>query len=178
MPKAWTLKAQGGTRNELNPGEISRQQTSPQRGRCLLPGTRAGPGSNSMCRAFSPCPIQACSTWASRPRLVCAAIRRSASRCFNSNNRTPTFQPSKIIDNQDGRLSAGARLDRRQLAPGKWGRISPHASDVLNIIDHDSSRRITCVAAFGGGWYRAVGSAQDLIAWAERLGRRTRTPTP
>ncbi len=101
-----------------------------------------------------------------------------AARPWLGNNRTPTFQPSKTIDNQDGRLSAGTRLDRRQLAPGKWGRISPHASDVLNIIDHDSSRRITRVAAFGGGWYRAVGSAQDLIAWAERLGRKTRTPTP
>ena len=44
-----------------------------------------------------------------------------AARAWLGNNRTPTFQPSKTIDNQDGRLSADTRLDRRQLAPGKWG---------------------------------------------------------
>jgi hypothetical protein len=28
------------------------------------------------------------------------------------------------------------------------------------------------VGAFGNGWHRAAGSAQDLIALAERLGQR------
>jgi hypothetical protein len=60
----------------------------------------------------------------------------------------------------------------RQLAPGKRGRISPHASAILKAMDHDAKRWVTRVAAFGSGWYRVAGSAQDLIAIAERLGQQ------
>jgi hypothetical protein len=60
----------------------------------------------------------------------------------------------------------------RQLAPGKCGRISPHAPVILKTMDHDATCWATRVAAFGSGWYRVVGSAQDLIAIAERLGQR------
>jgi hypothetical protein len=59
----------------------------------------------------------------------------------------------------------------RQLAPGKRGRISQHVPDIVKIFDHDAKHWTTRVAAFGGGWYRIVGSAQDLMAWAERLGQ-------
>jgi hypothetical protein len=60
----------------------------------------------------------------------------------------------------------------RQLAPGKRGRISPHAPAILKTMDHDAKCWATRVAAFGGGWYRVVGSAQGLIAMAERLGQQ------
>jgi hypothetical protein len=60
----------------------------------------------------------------------------------------------------------------RQLAPGKRGRIAPDTPAVLTIIDHDETRWATRVAAFGSGWHRAAGSAQDLIAIAERMGQQ------
>jgi hypothetical protein len=60
----------------------------------------------------------------------------------------------------------------RQLAPGKRGRIAPDAPAILTIIDHDEARWVTRVAAFGSGWHRAAGSAQDLIAIAERMGQQ------
>ena len=60
----------------------------------------------------------------------------------------------------------------RQLAPGKRGRLSPDAPAVLATIDHDGRRWTTRVAAFGSGWHRAAGPAQDLIALAERMGQQ------
>ena len=53
----------------------------------------------------------------------------------------------------------------RQLAPGKRGRISPEAPAILATIDHDGTRWATRVTAFGSGWHRAAGSAQDLVVW-------------
>jgi hypothetical protein len=60
----------------------------------------------------------------------------------------------------------------RQLAPGKRGGISKHAPAILTTIDHDQKRWTIRVAAFGSGWHRAAGSAQDLIALAEQMGQR------
>ena len=60
----------------------------------------------------------------------------------------------------------------RMLAPGKRGQIAVSAPAILSVIDRDAGRWTTRVAAFGSGWMRAAGSAQDLIAIAERLGQR------
>lgn len=60
----------------------------------------------------------------------------------------------------------------RQLAPGKRGRITGNAPAILEVIDHGAARWAARVGAFGSGWHRAAGSAQDLIALAERLGQR------
>jgi REP element-mobilizing transposase RayT len=60
----------------------------------------------------------------------------------------------------------------RALAPGKRGRIAGGSPAILSIIDRDPNRWATRVAAFGGGWARAVGSAHDLVALAERLSQR------
>ncbi|MBL8262722.1 MAG: hypothetical protein JNM58_09860 [Xanthomonadaceae bacterium] len=60
----------------------------------------------------------------------------------------------------------------RQLAQGKRGRISPDAPAVLSTIDHEGTRWTIRVAAFGSGWHRAAGSAQDLMALAERMGQQ------
>ncbi len=60
----------------------------------------------------------------------------------------------------------------RQLSPGKRARISADAPAILATIDRDGARWTTRVAAFGNGWHRAVGSAQDLLAIAERLGQQ------
>ncbi len=60
----------------------------------------------------------------------------------------------------------------RVLAPGKRGRIEEDAPAILAIIDRDADRWTNRVSAFGSGWARAAGSAQDLIAIAERLGQR------
>ncbi len=60
----------------------------------------------------------------------------------------------------------------RTLASGKPGRIAGNAPPILSVIDRNANRWATRVAAFGSGWARAVGSAQDLTALAERLGQR------
>jgi REP element-mobilizing transposase RayT len=60
----------------------------------------------------------------------------------------------------------------RMLAPGKRGRITADAPALLTVIDRDADRWTTRVRGFGKGWARAAGSAQDLIAIAERLGQR------
>jgi hypothetical protein len=65
------------------------------------------------------------------------------------------------------------RLFPPRLAPGKRGRITPHAPAILKAMgDHDAKRWATRVAASGSGWYRVTGSAQDLIEIAERLGQQ------
>jgi hypothetical protein len=60
----------------------------------------------------------------------------------------------------------------RALAPGKRGKITEDTPAVLSRIDQDAGRWVNRVEAFGSGWARAAGSAQDLIALAERLGQR------
>lgn len=60
----------------------------------------------------------------------------------------------------------------RTLAPGKRGRIAMRAPAILSVIDRDAERWVNRVEAFGCGWARAAGSAQDVIALAERLGQR------
>jgi REP element-mobilizing transposase RayT len=60
----------------------------------------------------------------------------------------------------------------RSLLPGKRGKITEGVPAVLSVIDRDAGRWVNRVEAFGGGWARAAGSAQDLIALAERLGQR------
>ena len=60
----------------------------------------------------------------------------------------------------------------RQFAPGKRGRIASKSPAILAVIDRDAGRWAMRVGAFGNGWHRAAGSAQDLIALAERLGQR------
>jgi hypothetical protein len=60
----------------------------------------------------------------------------------------------------------------RALALGKRGRIAPNAPAIVAIIDRGPTHWTTRVAAFGNGWARAAGSAQDLIVLAERLGQR------
>ncbi len=60
----------------------------------------------------------------------------------------------------------------RTLAPGKRGRIAQDAPVIVSIIDRNPACWATRVAAYGNGWARAAGSAQDLIALAERLGQR------
>jgi REP element-mobilizing transposase RayT len=60
----------------------------------------------------------------------------------------------------------------RSLAPGKRGKIAKGTPAVLSVIDRDAERWMNRVEAFGSGWARAAGSAQDLIALAKRLGQR------
>jgi hypothetical protein len=49
---------------------------------------------------------------------------------------------------------------------------SPETPAILATIDHDVARWATRVTAFGSGWHRAAGSAQDLVAMAERMGQQ------
>lgn len=60
----------------------------------------------------------------------------------------------------------------RALAPGKRGQIAQDAPAILSVIDRDPNRWTRRVDGFGNGWARAVGTAQDLIALAKRLGQR------
>ena len=60
----------------------------------------------------------------------------------------------------------------RALAPGKRGRIAPDAPALLCVIDRDAGRWARRVGGFGNGWVRVAGSAQDLMALAERIGQR------
>jgi hypothetical protein len=61
---------------------------------------------------------------------------------------------------------------RRATAAGKRARIADTAPAILSVIDRDPQRWATRVTAFGSGWARAAGSAQDLMALAECLGQR------
>ena len=65
------------------------------------------------------------------------------------------------------------RLDwsGRTPTPGKRGHIARDASAILSIIDRDPQRWSTRIKAFGNGWFRAIGTAEDLIELAERLGQ-------
>lgn len=60
----------------------------------------------------------------------------------------------------------------RVLVPGKCGVIAAHAPAVLSTIDRTPERWALRVRGYGSGWMRVAGSAQDLIACAERLGQR------
>lgn len=60
----------------------------------------------------------------------------------------------------------------RELAPGRRSKISERAPAVLSQVDRSAFRWVMRVRGYGGGWGRVAGSAQDLVAWAERLGQR------
>lgn len=60
----------------------------------------------------------------------------------------------------------------RSIAPGKRGRIAQDAPAILSLIDRDAKQWTARVRGFGNGWVRAAGSANDLIAIAERIGQR------
>ena len=60
----------------------------------------------------------------------------------------------------------------RRFVPGKRGRRVERVPAIVLGIDRDAERWATRVAGFGSGWARAVGSAKDLMALAERLGQR------
>mgnify|MGYP002780325602 FL=1 len=60
----------------------------------------------------------------------------------------------------------------RQLAPGKHGRITGDAPACLRMVDTDAARWTTRVRGIGSGYWRVVGSAEQLIALAQRIGQR------
>lgn len=60
----------------------------------------------------------------------------------------------------------------RWLVAGKRGVIAADAPAILATIDRDPTRWARRVSGFGSGWSRVVGSAQDLIATADRIGQR------
>ena len=60
----------------------------------------------------------------------------------------------------------------RQLAPGKRGRLTGDAPACLRSIDIDPTCWTTRVRGIGSGYWRAVGSAEQLIALAKRLGQQ------
>ena len=60
----------------------------------------------------------------------------------------------------------------RQLAPGKRGRVTGDAPACLRAVDAEAARWAIRVRAIGSGYWRAVGSAEQLIALAQRIGQR------
>ena len=60
----------------------------------------------------------------------------------------------------------------RQLAPGKRGRITGDAPACLRAVDTDAARWTTRMRGVGSGYWRAVGSAEQLIALAHQIGQR------
>ncbi len=60
----------------------------------------------------------------------------------------------------------------RQLAPGKRGQITGDAPACLRRIDTDPVRWTTRVRGIGSGYWRAVGSAEDLLQLAKRIGQQ------
>ena len=60
----------------------------------------------------------------------------------------------------------------RFLSPDKRGVIASQAPAVLSVFDRSPERWTMRVRGYGSGWTRAAGSAQDLMAHAERLGQR------
>ena len=60
----------------------------------------------------------------------------------------------------------------RQLAPGKRGRITDDAPPCLRGIDLSPERWTSRVRGVGSGYWRAIGSAEQLIELAMRIGQR------
>jgi hypothetical protein len=60
----------------------------------------------------------------------------------------------------------------RQLHPGKRGRIAADAPAALRAFDIDPIRWTARVEGIGSGYWRAVGTAADLLALAEAIGQR------
>lgn len=60
----------------------------------------------------------------------------------------------------------------RSLAPTKRGTIAADAPAVLSTIDRDPGRWTLRVLGYGSGWSRVVGSAQDMVMHARRIGQR------
>ena len=60
----------------------------------------------------------------------------------------------------------------RQIAFGKRGRIAADAPSILNVIDRSPQRWAHRVLGIGNGYWRAVGTAEDLIGLAEHIGQR------
>lgn len=60
----------------------------------------------------------------------------------------------------------------RQLAPGKRGRITGDAPACLRGLETNPEHWTTRVRGVGNGYWRAIGSAEQLIALAQRIGQR------
>jgi hypothetical protein len=60
----------------------------------------------------------------------------------------------------------------RQLAPGKRGRITGTAPACLRDLDASPEHWAMRVRGVSSGYWRAVGSAEELIALAQRIGQR------
>ncbi len=60
----------------------------------------------------------------------------------------------------------------KQVRPDKRGVIPKQAPSVLQRFESRPDRWAVRVKAIGSGYWRIVGEAQDLIAWAERLHQR------
>ncbi len=60
----------------------------------------------------------------------------------------------------------------QQVHPCKRGRLNQGVPEVLTRWEHSPQRWSTRVKAIGSGYWRVVGDAQDLKAWAERIGQR------
>lgn len=60
----------------------------------------------------------------------------------------------------------------RQFAAGKRGRITGAAPACLRGIDTSPERWTRRVRGVGSGYWRAIGSAEHLIALAQRIGQR------
>lgn len=60
----------------------------------------------------------------------------------------------------------------RQLAPGKRGRIAGEPPACVRLVDADGKRWTKRVRSIGSGYWRAVGSAEALVALAKRIGQR------
>jgi REP element-mobilizing transposase RayT len=59
----------------------------------------------------------------------------------------------------------------RQLAPGKRGRITGPAPASLRLVETDSACWITRVRGIGSGYWRVVGSVEQLMELAQRIGQ-------
>lgn len=60
----------------------------------------------------------------------------------------------------------------RQLHPGKRGHLSANAPLALQTLDRDPARWTARVKGIGNGYWRVVGTADDLLAWAAAIGLR------
>jgi hypothetical protein len=61
----------------------------------------------------------------------------------------------------------------RKLAPGKRGRLAAGTPDILlGLIGDTPDRWTTRVRGIGNGYWRAVGTAEDLLILAQRIGQQ------
>lgn len=108
---------------------------------------------------------------ASRHTSVATRLR-SSSKELNASLRPVAGKLAMCLPIRTGEYLQLVTWTGQQAHLGKCGRLRQDAPEVLKHWDASPDHWQLRVKAIGSGYWRAVGDAQDLKAWAERIGQR------